>query len=144
MKPLLQINMKSEGFRRGINFRNCCKEETRPGLKNGSHRTPSGPSTRNYHPLGIAAESPPKAPLAPRAPKAPIFPQNAHRDPTGPLSQTQRGPWPSKSQWPCCPRRRARRVQLIYKYVPAKFPGLILQVVCGPLGVREFLSCSAA
>ena len=58
-------------------------------------------STRNSLPVGMAAEQPPKGPLAqsPQAPEA----HKAHY-PTCPLSQPQRGLWPSNSQEPFSPR----------------------------------------
>ena len=65
-------------------------------------------STRNGLPFGMAAEQPPKAPLAhpPRTPEAHKAPQ-----PNVPLSQLQRGLWPSNSQEPSSPRGRAKRVR---------------------------------
>ena len=64
-------------------------------------------STRNGLPFGMAAEQPPKAPLAhpPRTLEAqrPLYPMC-------PLSQLQRGLWPSNSQEPFSPRGRAKRV----------------------------------
>ena len=53
-----------------------------------------------------------KSAIHPSTPKGPIGPRGAkfaHPSP-GTLSRTQRGPWPSNSQWPFCPKvtREAR------------------------------------